>query len=123
MLLEEGSCEQRGSKALSQIVPWLNCGTPSLRALCIRLASVQTASGTVDLAVRITPGNGLEDEIIPNRQQRRMTGFPRLRSKDEGMMVRGQIRRLADLAPLFHGDSPVIHNSLWAMRRSGIGVC
>lgn len=123
MLLEEGSGEQRGSKALSQIVPRLNCGTPSFRALCIRLASVQTASGTVDLAVRITPGNAREDEILPNRQQRRMAGFPRLRSENENMAVRGQIMRLADLAPLFHGNSPVIHNSLWAMRRSGIGVC
>jgi hypothetical protein len=72
---------------------------------------------------RINPGYQAEGEILPDRQKRGMTGYPRLRSPLDDSAFRGSMVGEAGSAPFLPAIGAVIHSPLWVATLQGPASC
>jgi hypothetical protein len=72
---------------------------------------------------RIRPGYQVEGEILPDRQQSIMAGYPRLRNLPDNPVFRGSMVGEADGASVLPAIGSVIHSPLWAAKHQGLTSC
>ena len=80
-------------------------------------------SGLMDPRRRIRPGYQVEGEILPDRQQSIMAGYPRLRNPPEDSSFWGSMVGEAGGASVVPAIGSVIHSPLWVAKHQGLTSC